>query len=843
MKISFETKIFLGFIINLLVVIASGWIFISLLDSQNDQKLNSKLNWIELSMFGLSIVLLFIVYFIIRSQLRAKNISQNLLSENKRLLQSIIDNTSNPIFIKEINGEYLLINKKYESLFHISNEEIIGKTDHDFLPKEIADAYRDSDLEVVKALKELKTEEIIQESDGSHTYIAVKFPLYDFEGRIYAIGGISTDITERKKLEESLVGISRLFKMSLDIMVIASGDRFIKVNPSMSKILGYTEEELLSQPFFSFIYPDDYEITKKEVAKLQMGAITIQFEIRWVCKDKSIKWLSWSSAADISTGFLYGVARDVTEQKEIQKTLAVAEKFFAMSNDLFGVIKLGYFSKINPAFTRILGYKQEEINDKTLMSFAHPDEIHIFSDTVKKLQEGETVVNYRARAHCKDGSYKWLDWTNTIDIPTGIVYAAARDVTLLVESEESVKMANNFYNMSFDILVVGKGDRFIKVNPAYTKTFGYTQKEIDSISIFSLSSDPERAKEAVGKLAKGEPLVNFTDYVICKDGSYKWVNWNATVDLKTGLMYGVARDITQLKADEEKLNLYTQKLQENDQQVQTILDGAPEPVIVIDSESVIQRWNPRAETVFGWNKDEVVGKHLFDFIVPERYREPHKNGMQHFLTTGIGPILNKSMEIEAVNKKGIEFPVSLSISPVKMDGHYIFIGFVRDITESKKAVDELYENEETLRLIIENIGEGVLVANSDKKVVMANNMANEIYGIEEDNQIAASLSDHFELYFPDERTVFPSQNLPMERALNGETTDDVDLVLWNPVAKEKKRVLISGRPLIDQNEKVVAAVVTIKDISKYKQLEEELKETESKYRQLIGFKSGENKQV
>ena len=69
-------------------------------------------------------------------------------------------------------------------------------------------------------------------------------------------------------------------------------------------------------------------------------------------------------------------------------------------------------------------------------------------------------------------------------------------------------------------------------------------------------------------------------------------------------------------------------------------------------------------------------------------------------------------------------------------------------------------------------------------------------------------------------------------------TEDIEVVLWSPAAKEKRRVLISGRPLVDQNNKVAAAVVTIKDISKYKQMEEDLKESESKYRQLIGFRKG-----
>lgn len=175
----------------------------------------------------------------------------------------------------------------------------------------------------------------------------------------------------------------------------------------------------------------------------------------------------------------------------------------------------------------------------------------------------------------------------------------------------------------------------------------------------------------------------------------------------------------------------------------------------------------------------------------------------------------------------------------------MFYSVARNVTElveleneQQKAIDNLYENEEKLRLIFENISEGIIVANTDKKIIMANYMANEIFGIEEDAKISTDLSNHFELFFPDEKTIFPSQNLPMERALSGQVSTDVEVILWNPVAQQKKRVLISGRPLVDQNKNVVAAVVTIKDISKYKQMEEDLKETQSKYRQLIGFRKG-----
>ena len=618
MKISFEKKILLGFIINLLVVIASGWIFVSRLDKERIKKMDSLLDLIELSLFVVSMVLLIIVYFIIRSQIRSINKSQHELLENKNLLQAIIDNTSNPIFIKEINGKYLLINKQHETLFHHSIQEIVGKTDYDLLPKEVADVYRNSDLEAVKALKEIKIEETIQQEDGPHTYIAVKFPLYDAEGRIYAIGGISTDITERKKQEESSIAADKFFNMSLDMMIIAS-DKFIKINPSVTKTLGYSEQELFGKPFLDFVYPEDVEKTLKEVAKLNTGALTINFENRYMCKDGSLKWILWSTSPDTATG----------------------------------------------------------------------------------------------------------------------------------------------------------------------------------------------------------------------------------------LLYAVARDITQMKNDTEKLNLYTKKVEEDERQIQAIFEGAPDPVFLIDSENKIVRWNLKAEVVFGWTKNEVLGKFLYDFIIPPKNKEAQIKELEQYLLTGDGPILNqKPYKMEALNKQGKEFPISLSVNPLKLNDKLFFIGFVRDITEitqlenEQQAINnELYENEEKLRLIVDNIGEGVIVANADKKIVLANDMANEFFGIKEDDKIAPNFTNHFEVYFPDQKTVFPLQNLPMERAFKGEVTDDIDVVIWDPEKQEKKRVLLSGRPLIDQNDKVVAAVVTIKDISKYKQLEEELKETESKYRQLIGFKSGESKEA
>jgi PAS domain S-box-containing protein len=141
--------------------------------------------------------------------------------KNRQLLQDIIDNSTALIYVKDLEGRFLLINRAMEELLRttvfsgrrLSRESILGKTDHDLFPKEQADAYRDFDRQVLAAGKVLETEDTAIRKDGLHTYIAVKAPLRDEQGKPYAICGISTDITERKQLEAQLFEAQKMEAM------------------------------------------------------------------------------------------------------------------------------------------------------------------------------------------------------------------------------------------------------------------------------------------------------------------------------------------------------------------------------------------------------------------------------------------------------------------------------------------------------------------------------------------------------------------------------------------------------------------------------------------------------
>jgi PAS domain-containing protein len=233
--------------------------------------------------------------------------------------------------------------------------------------------------------------------------------------------------------------------------------------------------------------------------------------------------------------------------------------------------------------------------------------------------------------------------------------------------------------------------------------------------------------------------------------------------------------------------------------------------------------------------------------MPKQHRDNHLKGLQHFMDTGEGPILNKTFETTAINKQNIEFDIELTVSQATILGKYIFIAFVKDISLRKKMENEKIEadrlvrlNELKLKLILENIGEGIIVTDSQKRIVLSNHMAEEIIGIKQDSAVATTLdwSTKYNLYYPDEKTVFPAQNLPLDKALKGESTDDVEIIIEDSETKTKKRVVISGRPIIDENNYVIAAVANIKDITYYKELEVALEESEQKYRKLIGFKKG-----
>ena len=123
--------------------------------------------------------------------------------------------------------------------------------------------------------------------------------------------------------------------------------------------------------------------------------------------------------------------------------------------------------------------------------------------------------------------------------------------------------------------------------------------------------------------------------------------------------------------------------------LEAVLETALDAVVVIDATDRIIGWNHTATELFGWAPKEVLGRNISELIIPEQHREAHLRGMEHFLKTGEGPVLNTMIEISALNRKGEEFPVELSITCSDQFGDQLFVGFLRDISTRKARAERM----------------------------------------------------------------------------------------------------------------------------------------------------------
>lgn len=202
-----------------------------------------------------------------------------------------------------------------------------------------------------------------------------------------------------------------------------------------------------------------------------------------------------------------------------------------------------------------------------------------------------------------------------------------------------------------------------------------------------------------------------------RDGTYHW-HLNRAVPLrdakgKVVRFVGTSTDIDDVKRSQEDLRTAEEKNR-------LIIDTALDAVVTMNAEGTVTSWNKQAEIIFGWNHIDAVGRRMSDLIIPERERAAHERGLRHFLVTGEGPLLRRRVEVTAVRRGGVEFPVELEVMPMRLGQEWVFSAFVRDITDSKRAQEELRRSELNLRQMTETIPEMLWSATAEGAVDYCN---------------------------------------------------------------------------------------------------------------------------
>jgi PAS domain S-box-containing protein len=256
------------------------------------------------------------------------------LRRSEARLQAIIDHAPSAIYVKDQEGRMQLVNRRMESIFHRPREALLGMRDDELMPREVADTLREHDEQVLRSGQSATLEEVVPHEDGPHTYFSVKFPLPDEHGQLHAVCGISTDITERKRVEAVLGETSERLKAILDtavdgIITIDERATILSVNPATTHIFGYTPQEMVGRNI-SMLMPEPDRSRHDTYMRnyLTTGVrkvIGIGREVLGKRKDGSIFPLELSVSETVLPGvrFFTGMVRDITRRKTAQQAQAL----------------------------------------------------------------------------------------------------------------------------------------------------------------------------------------------------------------------------------------------------------------------------------------------------------------------------------------------------------------------------------------------------------------------------------------------------------------------------------------------------------------------------------------
>jgi PAS domain S-box-containing protein len=544
---------------------------------------------------------------------------------------------------------------------------------------------------------------------------------------------IYNNTRRRNKAEEQMKEYKYFFNNNNDLCGIANSEGYFEtINTNFITTLGYTENEFCEIPFIELIHPDDIQETLHEYEKLKFGELVINFVNRYRVKNGDYLYLDWNATPNAATGKLYCVARNITERKKAEEALQnslkeVSEYKNALQNQSQAISRTnaiiefdleGNILTANDNFLRLFGYSLPEIKDKhhriiIKEGLENTSEYIAFWEHLKK--GGSHFGEFERKS--KDGQTIWiLGSYNLIYDVEGKLVKVLKIVTDITDrkklegeikqfnqeleqkikerTEELSSSENRFKALvehNYDIIsLIDESFQIIYRSPSVSRVLGFAPEEMEALEGIENvhPEDREYASDIIqnSKSNPGKP-VNATFRRQHKEGHYVWLEGvitNLLHDEKIKAYVTNFRDVTErvesgraLAASEETRRL--------------IMNSALDAIVCIDSNGLITVWTLQAEKVFGWKEQEVLGKSLADTIIPLQYRSRHIKGLENYLRTGEGPVLNSLIEITAVNMDGIEFPVELSIVPFEQNGKAFFCGFIRDITERKKAEEKLKE--------------------------------------------------------------------------------------------------------------------------------------------------------
>ena len=645
---------------------------------------------------------------------------EEALKESEQRLQAILDNSPAFIYLKDTQGRYLLVNRQCESWLQINKEELKGKTDYDIFPKEIADTFRYNDQNVLAAKTPMELEEVALQDDKLHTYLTLKFPLCDENGLPYGVCGISTDITERKAVEEELIkerNFSRtLMEACPAFFVTLSADGKVQMmNPAMLNALDYTLEEVVGKDYLPMFVPeaDQAEVLEiiDRIVKLREPNVHTNEVLTKTGEKRLVEWhgtLVFKETGDPecpTVDFFMAVGIDISDRKQALDALRESEEQFRSTFEqaALGICHIsldGHWLFVNQKVCHLLGYTQEQLKALTFGDVTHPDDRNADLEYVRQLLAGE-IPSYsiQKRYIRQDGSLVWLQLTAMLvreesGKPKYFI-TVIQDISSRIALEKELALRQARFDAFFNaapagLMILDDSLRFVQINEALAQMSGPSAAEHLGKTIQEVQPHLAKVLEPMWRqiLTTGESFLNIevSAEITATPGVMRhWIDSYFLLLDADGLPCGIGGVVVEI-SDRKRAE---EALQKSESRNRALIQALPDILFRISFDGTFLDFHAPTEDALSMPPSLFLGKKIHEVMPPEVAEFTMQNILKA-IATGEPQVYEYQMQ--TLDGKISDYEARYAVS-----GETEALVIVRDISDKKAAEHALKASEAQLR--------------------------------------------------------------------------------------------------------------------------------------------------